>query len=264
MDGKVHIGTSGWNYKHWKGVFYPAGLPQKRWLAYYAERFSTVEVNNTFYQLPQYSTFETWRETVRQIPNSSEFTFALKASRFITHMKKLKDPKSSSEKFFDRSARLQEKLGPILFQLPPGWPVNIERLAEFLITIPSEHRYAFEFRNESWLSDDIFNLLRQYNVAFCIQDFRGKQSPREITADFTYVRMHGPGEMAYVGSYSEADLQQVEQHISKWRRELTDVYVYFNNDIGGCAVNDARRLQEIAGESQIHNAQARRAKGKAC
>src|SRR5678815_2269076 len=115
MRGRVHIGTSGWNYKHWKGVFYPANLPQKKWLEHYAEHFRTVEVNNTFYQLPQASTFETWRETVRTIHNSREFKFALKASRFITHMKKLKDPKSSSEKFFDRSERLEESLGPISY-----------------------------------------------------------------------------------------------------------------------------------------------------
>jgi uncharacterized protein YecE (DUF72 family) len=249
MRGRVHIGTSGWNYKHWKGVFYPANLPQKKWLEHYAEHFRTVEVNNTFYQLPQASTFETWRETVRTIHNSREFKFALKASRFITHMKKLKDPKSSSEKFFDRSERLEESLGPILFQLPPGWSANVDRLAEFLMMLPIEHKYAFEFRNESWLNNDVFNLLRRHNVAFCIQDFRGKQSPREITADFTYVRMHGPGEMAYVGSYSDADLQLWGQQISRWRRELANVYVYFNNDIGGCAVNDARRLQDLAGES---------------
>ena len=249
MRGRVHIGTSGWNYKHWKGVFYPANLPQKKWLAHYAEHFTTVEVNNTFYQLPQASTFETWRETVRTIHNSREFKFALKASRFITHMKKLKDPEISSEKFFDRSERLEESLGPILFQLPPGWSANVDRLAEFLMMLPIEHKYAFEFRNESWLNNDVFNLLRRHNVAFCIQDFRGKQSPREITADFTYVRMHGPGEMAYVGSYSDAALQLWGQQISRWRRELTNVYVYFNNDIGGCAVNDARRLQDLAGES---------------
>ena len=240
MSGAVHIGTSGWNYKHWKGSFYPKDLPQKKWLAYYVEHFDTVEVNNTFYQLPQFSTFESWRETVPQ-----GFTFALKASRFITHMKKLKDPQTSSEKFFDRSERLEDKLGPILFQLPPGWQLNIDRLTEFLEVIPSEHRYVFEFRNESWLTEAVFDLLKQHNVAFCIQDFRGKQSPREITADFAYVRMHGPGEIAYAGSYGEAALKKWARQIESWRKELNDVYVYFNNDIGGCAVKDAARLQRL-------------------
>lgn len=240
MSGAVHIGTSGWNYKHWKGVFYPQELPQKKWLAYYVDHFDTVEVNNTFYQLPLSSTFESWREIVPQ-----GFTFALKASRFITHMKKLKDPQTSSEKFFDRSERLEDKLGPILFQLPPGWQLSIDRLTEFLEVIPSEHRYVFEFRNESWLTKAVFDLLKQHNVAFCIQDFRGKQSPREITADFAYVRMHGPGELAYAGSYAEAALKNWARQIESWRKELNDVYVYFNNDIGGCAVKDAARLQRL-------------------
>lgn len=240
MSGAVHIGTSGWNYKHWKGLFYPQELPQKKWLAYYVDHFDTVEVNNTFYQLPQYRTFESWRETV---PHG--FTFALKASRFITHMKKLKDPQTSSEKFFDRSERLENKLGPILFQLPPGWQLNIDRLTEFLEVIPSEHRYVFEFRNESWLTKAVFDLLKQRNVAFCIQDFRGNQSPREITANFAYVRMHGPGEIAYAGSYAEAALHKWARQIESWRKELNDVYVYFNNDIGGCAVKDAARLKRL-------------------
>lgn len=240
MSGAVHIGTSGWNYKHWKGVFYPQELPQKKWLAYYVDHFDTVEVNNTFYQLPLSSTFESWREIVPQ-----GFTFALKASRFITHMKKLKDPQTSSEKFFDRSERLEDKLGPILFQLPPGWQLNFDRLTEFLEVIPSEHRYVVEFRNESWLTKAVFDLLKQHNVAFCIQDFRGKQSPREITADFAYVRMHGPGELAYAGSYAEAALKNWARQTESWRKELKDVYVYFNNDIGGCAVKDAARLQRL-------------------
>lgn len=240
MSAAVHIGTSGWNYKHWKGEFYPQDVPQKKWLAYYVQHFETVEVNNTFYQLPEFNTFETWRDTV-----PTGFTFALKASRFITHMKKLKDPKPSSEKFFNRSERLEDKLGPILFQLPPGWQLNVERLTEFLQTIPSEHRYVFEFRNETWLTNEVYGLLRQHNVAFCIQDFRGKQSPREITADFTYVRMHGPGAMAYMGSYSVAALKNWARQIESWRKGLKDVYVYFNNDIGGCAVKDAMKLREM-------------------
>ena len=240
MSEAVHIGTSGWNYKHWRGLFYPQELPQKKWLAYYVEHFDTVEVNNTFYQLPQLSTFASWRETV---PHG--FTFALKASRFITHMKKLKDPQTSSEKFFERSERLEDKLGPILFQLPPGWQLNIDRLTEFLEVIPSEHRYVFEFRNESWLTKAVFDLLKRHDVAFCIQDFRGKQSPREITANFAYVRMHGPGEVAYAGSYAEADLKKWARQIESWGKELNDVYVFFNNDIGGCAVQDAARLKRL-------------------
>jgi uncharacterized protein YecE (DUF72 family) len=240
MSGVVHIGTSGWNYKHWVGPFYPKDLPQKKWLAYYADHFDTVEVNNTFYQLPQFSTFTTWRETVPH-----DFVFAVKASRFITHMKKLKAPKTSTEKFFKRSERLEDKLGPILFQLPPGWQRNRDRLAEFLNGIPSEGQYAFEFRNESWLQNDVYELLRDHNIAFCIQDFRGKGSPREITADFAYVRMHGHGEVAYAGSYPLPVLEKWAQQIKNWRKELKAIYVYFNNDFEGRAVKNALKLREL-------------------
>ena len=240
MSGAVHIGTSGWNYKHWIGHFYPEELPQKKWLAYYAERFDTVEVNNTFYQLPQLSTFTNWREIVPE-----NFKFAVKASRFITHMKKLKDPKTSSEKFFQGSERLENKLGPILFQLPPGWQVNADRLAVFLEAIPSGHRYVFEFRNESWLQKEVFDLLRQHNAAFCIHDFRGKDSPREITADFTYMRMHGPTEIAYAGSYPLGTLKKWAQQIRTWRKDLKAIYVYFNNDFQGYALKNALKLREL-------------------
>jgi uncharacterized protein YecE (DUF72 family) len=240
MSGAVHIGTSGWNYKHWVGPFYPKDLPQKKWLAYYAEHFDTVEVNNTFYQLPQFSTFMSWRETVPQ-----DFTFAVKASRFITHMKKLMAPKTSTEKFFNRSARLEDKLGPILFQLPPGWQRNFDRLADFLDAIPSDVKYAIEFRNETWLHNEIYDLLRQHNIALCIHDFRGKESPRVITSDFAYVRMHGPEEVAYAGSYPLRDLKKWAQQIKSWRKELKAVYIYFNNDFEGYAVKNALKLREL-------------------
>jgi uncharacterized protein YecE (DUF72 family) len=240
MGGAIHIGTSGWNYKHWLGPFYPKDLPQKKMLAYYADHFDTVEINNTFYQLPQFSTFTTWRETV-----PPHFTFAVKASRFITHMKKLKAPKTSTKKFFNRSERLEDKLGPILFQLPPGWQRNYDRLARFLERIPSEGRYAFEFRNPSWLQNEIYDLLRHHNIAFCIHDFGGKESPREITSDFAYVRMHGPGEVAYAGSYPPGALKKWARHIKSWRKDLKAIYVYFNNDFQGYAVKNALKLREL-------------------
>src|SRR5262245_26148986 len=202
MSAKIEIGTSGWNYKQWMGVFYPSGLPQKDLLSFYAKHFDTVEINNSFYRLPELNTFNNWRESVPQ-----RFTFAVKGSRFITHMKKLKAPRTSSEKLFDRVAGLEEKLGPILFQLPPRWKVNPERLAEFLAAIADEHRYAIEFRDPCWIIEQIFELLNKHNVAFCIHDLRGEATPREITADFTYVRMHGPGAAAYSGSYSPATLE---------------------------------------------------------
>jgi uncharacterized protein YecE (DUF72 family) len=240
MGDAIHIGTSGWNYKHWVGRFYPKDLPQKKMLAYYADHFDTVEVNNTFYQLPRASTVTTWRETV-----PDEFVFAVKASRFITHMKKLKAPKTSSQKFFDRIDKLENRLGPVLFQLPPGWQVDFDRLAEFLAALPSEYHYAFEFRNQSWLQKEVYDLLRQYNVAFCVHDFGGKESPREITANFAYVRMHGPGEVAYAGSYPLGALKKWAKQIKDWRKELKAAYVYFNNDQEGYAVKNALKFREL-------------------
>ena len=163
---KVHIGTSGWYYKHWLGVFYPPGTTGAQMFEFYARHFDTVEINNSFYRLPTAKTFDTWRES-----SPRNFCFAVKASRFTNHMKKLKDPKSSSEKFFLVAERLEEKLGPILFQLPPRWKLNLERLAEFLEALPVEHKYVFEFRDESWLVSPVFELLRKYNAAHCIHDF---------------------------------------------------------------------------------------------
>lgn len=238
--GSVHIGTSGWNYKHWFGRFYPEHLPQDEMLSFYARHFDTVEINNTFYQLPKIKTFTNWRKSVPK-----NFLFALKASRFITHMKKLKAPKTSSKKLFNRMQRLKETLGPILFQLPPGWARNDERLARFLESLPARHRYVFEFRDTSWLTQDIYDLLKASNAAFCIHDFRGERTPKEITADFTYVRMHGPSKAAYSGSYSPEVLEQLANQIREWQEKLKDIYVYFNNDAEANAIKNALQLRQL-------------------
>jgi uncharacterized protein YecE (DUF72 family) len=236
----VHIGTSGWNYKHWRGRFYPERLPQAEMLAFYARHFDTVEINNTFYHLPKLRTFSAWRETAPK-----DFLFAVKASRFITHMKKLKAPKTSSKKLLTRVQRLEGTLGPILFQLPPSWHRDEDRLARFLESLPERHRYAFEFRDPGWLKQEIYNLLKDHNVALCIHDFRGDKTPKEITADFTYIRMHGPRKAAYSGSYPPRVLQKWAQQIKEWQRSLKDIYVYFNNDAEGNAVKDAFKLREL-------------------
>jgi uncharacterized protein YecE (DUF72 family) len=238
MTGSVRIGTSGWHYKHWLGLFYPPKLAAKEMFRFYALHFDTVELNNTFYRLPRPETFESWRD------NSPEkFLFAVKGSRFITHMKKLKDPESSSLKFFDGAARLGEKLGPILFQLPPRWRVDTERLSEFLAMLPQEHRYVIEIRDESWLVKEVYDVLRQFNVAFCIHDLAHMQTPLEITANFTYIRFHGPGAAKYGGSYSSAALREWANRISDWRSAGVDSYVYFNNDVGGHAITNAQKLK---------------------
>ena len=238
--GKAYIGTSGWNYKHWGGPFYPADLPQKKWLEYYSESFNTVEINNSFYRLPEETTFEKWRDTV-----SENFIFAVKASRYITHMKKLKEPVKSLENFMKNLQGLREKTGPILFQLPGTWPLNLERLQSFLTALPSGYRYTFEFRHASWFSDDIYQALSRHKVALCFYNLRGKNTPMPITADFIYVRMHGPGEKAYQGHYGAETLLSLAKDITAWTKERMDVYCYFNNDEKGYAVRDAMQLREL-------------------
>lgn len=240
MEGRVFIGTSGWHYKHWLGLFYPEKFPPNQMLEFYAEHFDTVELNNSFYHLPLPSSFEKWRASTQR-----GFVFSVKGSRFITHMKKLKDPQSSTEKFFDRVDRLEQKLGPILFQLPPHWKLNLERLEEFVAKLPREHRYVFEFRDDSWLVREAFDVLKKFNAAFCIHDLANMRTPVEITADFTYIRFHGPGEAKYQGSYSKQELREWAKRISGWRSQLKGVYVYFNNDIGGHAVLNAKTLKEL-------------------
>ena len=242
MAGVVRIGTSGWHYKHWLGGFYPATLSAKDMFRFYALHFDTVEINNTFYRLPKPETFESWRDN-----SPPDFLFAVKASRFITHMKKLKDPESSSLKFFDGAERLGEKLGPVLFQLPPRWRVDTERLQRFLEVLPQGHRYVIEIRDESWLVREVYEVLRQFNVAFCIHDLARMQTPLEITADLTYLRFHGPGEAKYRGSYSDSDLQEWANRIADWKSAGIDTYAYFNNDVGGHAITNAQTLKALLG-----------------
>jgi uncharacterized protein YecE (DUF72 family) len=237
----VRVGTSGWHYAHWRGNFYPADLPANRWLAYYAEQFQTVEINNSFYQLPGEETFRQWHA---QTPPG--FVFAVKASRFITHMKKLSDPQASTAKFFERVALLGEKLGPILFQLPPRWRPNLERLETFLAALPSKvgHRYAFEFRDPAWLTPAVYEVLARHNAALCIYHFNGRSSPKELTADFTYLRLHGPGG-PYQGKYSPDELAEWARECLAWRGR--DIFCYFDNDMAGYAPQNARELIEALG-----------------
>jgi len=234
----IHIGTSGWNYKHWRGPFYPEDLPPKKWQAYYMERFQTVEVNNTFYKLPDKKTFEKWRTGAAE-----GFTYAVKASRYITHMKKLKDPQGPLSNFLDHAGVLGDKLGPVLFQLPPRFKCNLERLEGFLAALPGEFRFAFEFRDHSWWDPNVYELLRQYNAACCAFDLEGQQSPVELTADFAYIRLHGP-QGAYQGQYDDSTLSDWAEHFHYWLKQGLDVFCYFDNDENGYAARDALRLQE--------------------
>ncbi|MGN6416255.1 MAG: DUF72 domain-containing protein [Pseudobacter sp.] len=240
--GNIYIGTSGWHYKHWKGTFYPDNIKPDEQFAFYAEHFSTVEINNSFYKLPEPGTFTAWR---RSAPRN--FLFAVKASRYITHMVKLKANRQSFDKFFSRVVKLEEKLGPILFQLPPRWKVNTERLATFLSQLPTGHRYTFEFRDHTWYTREVLDLLKKWNCAFCIYHLERHLSPLEVTADFVYIRLHGPGNK-YQGSYSSRALSTWAARCKKWLQQKKDVYIYFDNDQAGYATKDALLLAKKINE----------------
>lgn len=240
--GNIHVGTSGWNYNHWKGHFYPKDLSQKKWLEFYMKKFRTVEINNSFYQLPEKTTFENWRDTVPE-----EFVFSVKASRYITQMKKLKEPKEPLQRFFNRAKVLGHTLGPILFQLPPRWKCNYERLKSFLNILPDEFRYTFEFRDPSWWNDQVYETLSKHNAAFCIFELSGNLTPKEVTADFVYIRLHGLGS-AYQGQYDAQTLAGWAGAIASWRSKKKDIYCYFDNDQYGYAAEAAMKLQEMMGK----------------
>ncbi|WP_051185185.1 DUF72 domain-containing protein [Desulfatiglans anilini] len=218
----VHVGTSGWHYKHWAGPFYPEDMHSNEYLQYYVQHLHTVEINNSFYQLPKAETLASWRKTVPE-----GFKFAVKASRYITHMKKLKDSKEALNVFLKRVDVLGDKLGPILFQLPPRWRFNADRLYDFLKMLPNRCRYAFEFRDVSWMNPEAYEALKLFGAAFCIYDLAGYQSPKETTADFIYIRLHGPGG-AYKGNYSVAALSGWAGAVSTWAEMGSDVFCYFD------------------------------------
>lgn len=214
-------------------------MPSRKWLGFYAERFHTVEINNSFYQLPSIETFESWRDST---PDG--FFFAVKASRYMTHMKKLKDPEEPVKRFFGNVRGLGKKTGPVLFQLPPHWKCNPDRLETFLEALPGNHRYTFEFRDESWWTDEVYELLSRHKTAFCIFDLAGQQSPKEVTAPFVYVRLHGP-EGAYQGRYGPKRLGGWMGAFATWARQGREVYCYFDNDQAGYAAQDALRMVEM-------------------
>ncbi len=236
---KIHIGTSGWHYKHWKGPFYPKDMQASDFLDYYVKHFDTAEINNSFYNLPEAKTLRQWRDTVPE-----EFLFSVKASRYITHMKKLKDPKKSLSTLLRRLQSLGDKMGPILFQLPPKWKVNAERLRSFLEMLPEDRKYTFEFRDHSWFEEEVYEALAEHKAAFCIYELAGNISPLEVTADFIYIRLHGPGD-AYEGSYPTRTLNKWAKNISGWIKDGKAVYCYFDNDQAGYAAQNALKLQEI-------------------
>jgi uncharacterized protein YecE (DUF72 family) len=237
---KVHIGTSGWTYDGWRGPFYPPDIPKREWLAFYAGSFSTTEINGSFYRTPSLEAVAAWRD---QTPD--EFLFAWKASKFITHWKRLTEKCENSIELMETRLRvLRAKAGPVLFQLPARFTVNRERLASFLRMLPNRYTYAFEFRHQSWYDDAIFDLLRENDVSLCLSDHHDAPAPWKITARHVYVRGHGP-DGRYRDNYPDATLQAWARHIKAWRRQRREVFVYFDNDQKSAAPVDARRLLDL-------------------
>jgi len=245
MAGKIFIGTSGYNYWHWwNGVFYPPEVPQRKWLEYYVRYFDTVELNVSFYRLPRKETFTSW---YKRTP--AHFLFALKGSRFITHVKRLKECQEPLNLFFDYAQGLKEKLGIVLWQLPPQFPLNLERLKDFCQLLASHElaghvRQAFEFRHPDWFKPEVYQCLREYNFSLCIAHSPEYPESEEVTADFVYLRFHG-GKILYGSKYTERELVEWGKKITHWLEQEKDVYVYFNNDAHGYAVENALRLGEL-------------------
>ena len=235
----IHVGCSGWVYRHWKGDFYPDDLPQKRWFERYAGTFDTVEINASFYREPLASAFDGWREKA-----PPGFRYAVKANRFITHNKKLLDCLEPVERFIALARRLEQTLGPLLYQLPPSLHRNDERLDTFLSLLPGDLEHVVEFRHASWYEEEVLAILDRRGVGFVVHDLVGLASPRWASGRTAYVRFHGTGGK-YRGRYSEERLRGWADWLSDQRARGRSAWAYFNNDIGGDAIEDAKALQAM-------------------
>jgi uncharacterized protein YecE (DUF72 family) len=240
MSARVRIGTSGWEYEHWRGAFYPAELPRHRWLQFYADAFDTVELNSTFYRLPAAAVFAGWG---RRAPDG--FAFAVKASRYLTHVRRLRDPAEPIDRLWTRARRLGGRLGPMLYQLPPRWKPNLERLGTFLELVPRGLPQAIEIRDARWYGPDLAHALARAGVALCLHDMPGSVPPSlDPIGPIAYVRFHGAGSR-YGGSYSSQHLAAWADRLADWAGAGMPTWAYFNNDLGGHAVRDAQRLREM-------------------
>jgi uncharacterized protein YecE (DUF72 family) len=239
MSVKYYIGCSGWHYEHWRGLYYPQELPRSKWLSFYAQQFDTVELNNSFYRVPSEKAFTTWREST-----PDDFIIAVKVSRFITHIKRLRNLGSAVEDFLSRAGLLKEKLGPLLYQLPPSMKRNDELLRSFLSSLPTKYQHVIEFRHESWIDEAVFDILRRHNVGLCVFDMPGFTCPLVATSDFAYVRFHG-SEGLYSSCYSDEQLADWATRIARLGRGVKASYIYFNNDALAFAVENAMTLANL-------------------
>ncbi|MFP5222706.1 MAG: DUF72 domain-containing protein [Acidobacteriota bacterium] len=241
--GYLRVGTSGWHYAHWRGPFYPPQLAASGWFGFYARRFDAVELNATFYRLPSENAVARWRETA-----PPGFLYAVKASRFITHYRRLKNPEAGLKVFFDRIKDLGDTLGPVLFQLPPRFARNTELLGEFLQALPTGVRHAFEFRDPDWFHEDVYRLLARHGAAFCVYEYGTTRSPAPVTADFAYVRLHGPGRR-YAGNYRPDELADWAGSMQAWAGQGLDAFCFFDNDEAGYAARNALELASLLKDS---------------
>ncbi len=234
---RYFIGTSGWHYDHWRHKFYPEKLPKAKWLEFYAQHFSTVELNNSFYRLPSEAAFSNWYHS-----SPRDFTFAVKMSRFITHIRRLKSSKEAVENFLNRARLLRGKLGPLLYQLPPNMHRNDEILESFLSRLPRGMKHTLEFRHQSWLEEKVFAILSQYHAGLCVFDMPSFRCPLVATADFAYIRFHGSSSL-YSSCYSDEELTGWANRLADLAINLKTIYIYFNNDAEAFAVKNALTLR---------------------
>jgi uncharacterized protein YecE (DUF72 family) len=235
----IRIGCSGWQYRHWRGRFYPRDLPADEWLEHYARTFDTVELNNSFYRLPEADAFAAWG---RRVP--ARFLYAVKASRYLTHLKRLREPHEPLDRLWTRARKLDRHLGPMLYQLPPRWKTDVDRLREFVAALPPRRLHAIEFRDPSWYDPDVYEVLTSGKVALCLHDMPGSATKPERVGPFVYVRFHGAAGK-YRGGYPGQTLSAWARMLRAWADDGLRCFVYFNNDVGGHAPRDAVTLRDL-------------------
>jgi uncharacterized protein YecE (DUF72 family) len=248
IQSQIHIGTSGWSYDDWKGIFYPPGLKSTEWISYYSSVFSTTEINASFYRLPSRKTVESW---IDKVPDN--FTFCPKMSRYLTHIKRLNDPLEPVERFFGIFEPMKEKMGPVLIQLPANLKFDYDKTETLYKELRKHHSYSFamEGRHPTWLEKDSLDLMTKYDIAFVIsQSGHGFPYAEYVTSKNIYIRFHGPGKL-YASLYGDEDLKKFASLIKRWKQQGHILWIYFNNDYFGNAIKNAKRLEELIREIRI-------------